>query len=108
MKEIAACYAIKIICTPYESYVLERLAINGTDTEEFEFVLTDDTEILAVFGYEPVKPEGAGSKDDPYQIATVANLFWLSRTSSLSPNTYSVLTSDMDISICRDWSFGVS
>ncbi len=98
--------AIKIICKPYDSYVLERLVINGTDTEEYEFILTDDTEILAVFGYEPVKPEGSGSKDDPYQIATVANLFWLSRNSYMSPDTYSVLTSDLDISICKDWQNG--
>ena len=98
--------AIKIICKPYDSYALERLVINGTDTEEYEFILTDDTEILAVFGYEPVKPEGTGSKDDPYQIATVANLFWLSRNSYMSPDTYSVLTSDLDISICKDWQNG--
>ena len=47
-------------------------------------------------------PLGSGSSSDPYQIASLANLRWLSETSSAWASTF-VQTKDIDASETKGW-----
>jgi hypothetical protein len=51
---------------------------------------------------------GDGSSDNPYHIATLANLRWLSENSDkwASSNIYFIQTADIDASATQDWNDG--
>ncbi|MCD4817417.1 MAG: PKD domain-containing protein [Candidatus Cloacimonetes bacterium] len=52
-------------------------------------------------------PLGTGTEEDPYQIATLDNLLWIStNNSSWSANTYFIQTADIDASDTENWNEG--
>ncbi len=52
-----------------------------------------------------VAPEGSGTELDPYQIATLSDLYWLSQTSS-EWDKYYIQTADIDASTTSTWDSG--
>jgi len=54
-----------------------------------------------------VKPAGDGSQANPYQIATLENLYWLSQNpSEWSGGNYFEQTADIDASATKEWDEG--
>ncbi|MBN2829358.1 MAG: T9SS type A sorting domain-containing protein [Candidatus Cloacimonetes bacterium] len=54
-----------------------------------------------------VQPNGTGTESDPYQIATLDNLLWLSTTESLWANgSYYQQTADINASDTQNWNDG--
>ncbi len=50
------------------------------------------------------QPQGSGSQIDPYQIATLENLYWLSKNCSLENDSlYFIQTADIDASDTKNW-----
>jgi len=65
---------------------------------------------LAWQGYEHdpdpgMYPEGLGTEADPYQIATLDNLLWMSANDDCQ-NSYFIQTADIDASDTRNWNDG--
>ncbi len=52
-----------------------------------------------------VQPEGSGTENDPYQIATLDNLLWMS-TNNESWSSYFIQTADIDASATHEWNDG--
>jgi PKD domain/The GLUG motif len=52
-----------------------------------------------------VQPTGAGTEADPYQVATLDNLLWIS-TDSTSWSSYFIQTADIDASTTSTWNSG--
>ena len=98
---------IIIETTPDNGYVLRQLLVNGEAIEGSTYVIEGDTEIKAVFVYGDEKPSGKGTEEAPYTIANVANLLWLSRNTKTTVGAYSVLSADIDLSLCEDWLDGL-
>jgi hypothetical protein len=48
------------------------------------------------------KPEGSGTESDPFKIASIANLSWLTQTDSVQ-NSYYIQTQDIDASATVYW-----
>jgi hypothetical protein len=53
-----------------------------------------------------VQPIGAGTETDPYQIATLDNLLWMSSTILGISNAYYLQTADIDASNTQSWNNG--
>lgn len=53
----------------------------------------------------PVKPLGTGASDDPYQIATLDNLAWISQDST-TWKAYFLQTADIDATPTKTWDNG--
>ena len=54
-----------------------------------------------------VSPSGSGTSGDPYQIATLSNLYWLSQTTSAwAAGIYFIQTADIDASSTSGWDSG--
>jgi len=71
---------------------------NGSDNSGYPF--------LAWQNYPtPVQPEGTGTSEDPYLVATLNNLFWVTKNSS-SWNKQFVQTADIDASETQNWDSG--
>ncbi|HSQ41988.1 MAG TPA: GLUG motif-containing protein, partial [Fibrobacteraceae bacterium] len=51
------------------------------------------------------KPEGKGTSSDPYQIASLANLYWLSQDSTKWHSNY-IQTADIDAAETENWDSG--
>jgi len=66
----------------------------------FTLVLTID-----VFAQTAVKPAGSGTSTDPYQIATLDNLYWLSQADT-AWDKYYVQTANIDASATKNWDGG--
>ncbi|MGE0077819.1 MAG: LamG-like jellyroll fold domain-containing protein [Bacteroidales bacterium] len=61
------------------------------------------------YGQTATAPSGSGTSADPYQIASLENLYWLSQNSSYwSSSYYYEQTADIDASDTWDWSSGFS
>ena len=61
--------------------------------------------LVAIFGAlaaEPVPPAGTGTAEDPYQIATIDNLQWLSETPT-SWSSHFIQTDDIGASVTISW-----
>ena len=54
----------------------------------------------------PVTPSGSGTFSDPYQVATLANLYWVTQTST-SWGSYFKQTADIDASTTSGWDGGL-
>lgn len=52
-----------------------------------------------------IEPNGSGTETDPFQIETLNNLYWLSKSNS-SWNKHFVQTKDIDASATVDWTEG--
>ena len=57
------------------------------------------------------KPAGSGTAADPYQIATLDNLYWLSQNPDIRDDSkparyYFVQTADIDATSTKDWDSG--
>ncbi|WP_320053818.1 MBG domain-containing protein [uncultured Acetobacteroides sp.] len=52
-----------------------------------------------------IKPTGEGTQEDPYQIATLDNLYWLSKTQYWDGRYY-LQTADIDATSTKDWDGG--
>ena len=57
---------------------------------------------IITWGQTATKPSGSGTEQDPYQIATLENLQWLSETDSVW-NAYFIQTADIDASPTSGW-----
>jgi len=58
-------------------------------------------------GVEPLQPEGAGTLQNPYQIANLANLRWLSETNTAwASGKYFIQTADIDATETVNWNAG--
>ena len=69
------------------------------------FILTLFT--TAIFAQIEVKPSGSGTEADPYLIANLENLYWLSQTDSIWGDTlYFEQTADIDASATKHWDSG--
>ncbi len=66
------------------------------------FLLLNFTLLLA----DGVQPEGSGTENDPYQIATLDNLLWMS-TNNESWSSHFIQTDDIDASATHEWNDGV-
>ena len=98
---------VTIVTTPDDGYVLRQLYVNGEAFEGSTYVIEGDTEVKAVFVYGDKKPIGKGTEEAPYAIANVANLLWLSRNTKTTVGSYSILSADIDLSLCEDWLDGL-
>jgi hypothetical protein len=58
-----------------------------------------------IFGQTAVAPAGAGTSGDPYRIATLENLYWVSQNSSSWSSNF-VQTSNIDASASSGWNSG--
>lgn len=55
----------------------------------------------------PILPAGTGTSGDPYQIASLDNLYWLSQTTTAwSAGTFFIQTADIDATATAGWSGG--
>ncbi|MCD4828147.1 MAG: T9SS type A sorting domain-containing protein [Candidatus Cloacimonetes bacterium] len=63
--------------------------------------------LLAVTGLwaDGVQPDGSGAEDDPYQVATLDNLLWVS-TNDSSWTSHFVQTADIDATDTQNWNDG--
>ncbi len=59
----------------------------------------------SAFAQTAVAPSGSGTASDPYQIATLSNLYWVTQNSS-SWGSYFKQTADIDASADTTWSLG--
>ncbi len=58
---------------------------------------------------DPIRPEGNGSKENPYLIASLNNLYWLSRqvqARNFFANKYFRQTADIDATVTSQWNQG--
>ena len=53
----------------------------------------------------PVQPTGSGTDIDPYQVGTLANLYWITQNAS-SWDSYFEQTADIDVSSSSSWASG--
>ncbi len=60
--------------------------------------------VLSVFA-QAIIPEGSGTNADPYQVASLENLLWISDNSS-SWNSYFIQIADIDASDTQNWNNG--
>ncbi|GAB5409767.1 MAG: hypothetical protein BalsKO_21320 [Balneolaceae bacterium] len=60
-----------------------------------------------LFAQTATTPSGTGTSGDPYQIATLDNLYWLTQTTSVwDDNAYFQQTADIDASSSSTWDSG--
>ncbi len=71
---------------------------NGSDNSGYPFLVWQNYPT-------PVQPEGTGTSEDPYLVATLNNLFWVTKNSS-SWNKQFVQTTDIDASETQNWDSG--
>jgi uncharacterized repeat protein (TIGR02543 family) len=74
---------------------------NLTYEKAFTITINDVTESIAPTAIAPT--EGNGTSSNPYQIATLDNLYWLTQTSS-AWNSYFIQTADIDASSISNFS----
>ena len=98
---------VTLTAAPDTGYVLKQLSANGEALEGDTYIIEGDTEFRAVFVYGDKKPSGEGTEKLPYEIADIANLLWLARNTKTEAGAYSVLTADLDLSLCEDWLDGL-
>ena len=98
---------VTLKAAPDTGYVLKQLLANGEALEGDTYIIEGDTEFRAVFVYGDKKPSGEGTEKLPYEIADIANLLWLARNTKTEAGAYSVLTADLDLSLCEDWLDGL-
>lgn len=60
---------------------------------------------LCIFGQSAVQPNGNGTVDDPYQIASLGNLYWIS-SNPTSWDKYFLQTADIDARETSTWFVG--
>ena len=94
---------VTVNAVPDDGYVLKLLSANGEELENDTYMIEGDTEFRAVFVYGDKKPSGDGSERSPYEIANVANLLWLARNTKSTAGDHSILTADLDLSLCENW-----
>ncbi len=56
---------------------------------------------------EAIEPAGAGSEVNPYQIASLENLYWITRNLNVSGNKHYIQTENIDASSTIDWYGGL-
>ncbi|MBN2615960.1 MAG: VCBS repeat-containing protein, partial [Bacteroidales bacterium] len=57
--------------------------------------------------YTPVTPSGSGTSSDPYKIANLNNLYWLSVSDTVwTANAYFIQTADINASASSGWNSG--
>ena len=94
---------VTLTAIPDEGYAFKGFTGTKSSTNLImEVVMEDYHYITAKFYYGDEKPFGEGTDSAPFEIASVANLLWLSRNVDSAAGSYSVLTSDIDLSICVD------
>ena len=80
-----------------------------------KFLVIVNAVILLTIFYNPAvikaqtatAPSGSGTSSDPYQIATLNNLYWLSQTTSAwAAGIYFIQTADIDASSTSGWDSG--
>jgi len=58
----------------------------------------------SLYAQKAIFPLGSGTSSDPYKIATLENLFWLSHTDSVwDDNAYYIQTDDIDAGDTENW-----
>jgi hypothetical protein len=92
-------YAITGLSTayPYNYYYrvkAEKSSVTGQGTY---------SDVIGIYMLEP--PAGSGTFSDPYQIATLDNLYWLSANSGAWNMNY-IQTADINASQTRNWNSG--
>ncbi|MCG8476281.1 MAG: hypothetical protein MI784_12510, partial [Cytophagales bacterium] len=97
--------------TPQPGYVFSRWEANGKEvSRENPYVFTVDRnlpkEYTAVFAESYEFAGGKGTEKEPYQIATLEQLAYLSYVPSLWTNQYFVLNNDIDASATKNWNNG--
>ena len=73
-------------------------SFNGSidDAKIFNYALSS-AEIEAIYGEKSNIPDGSGREDNPYQIATLDNLIWLTQTESVwDDSAYFIQTADIN------------
>ncbi|MBE0650264.1 MAG: T9SS type A sorting domain-containing protein [Bacteroidales bacterium] len=64
------------------------------------------TGVQAIYAQTATMPAGSGTQSDPYQIATLSNLYWVSQNSS-SWRSYFVQTADINAADTKNWNSGI-
>ena len=83
---------------PGTTYYVRAYATNGVGTSY-------GAEVTFTTSFGAVLPVGAGTVGDPYQIATLANLYWISQNSA-EWSKYYIQTADIDASSTSTWNGG--
>ncbi len=83
------------------NYFVRAFAINAIDTVYSSNIAS------VVIQEEPIQeePKGDGSEEDPYQITTLENLYWLSQNSDYW-SAHFIQTADIDASDTKNWDEG--
>jgi hypothetical protein len=88
--------------------VMSSITIQNSDQVLFSSVNTNnfnDGDIITIGNPASYTPAGSGTQGDPYQIATLNNLFWIYQNESEWGN-YFTQTADIDASSTTDWDEG--
>jgi len=90
--------------TPTEAVIYNyTVTTTGTPTSCNE--ATSEGTITVKINPTADQPNGDGTSDNPYQIATLENLYWIT-TNSSSWNKHFIQTADIDASETADWCTG--
>jgi hypothetical protein len=84
--------------TASTTYYVRAYATNGVGTSY-------GAEVSFTTSFGAVLPVGSGTIGDPYQIATLENLYWISQNST-EWSKYYIQTSDIDASSTSTWNSG--
>ena len=79
---------------------------SGTDLAGNEVALNPSTGGSILQDPSPVAPQGTGTESDPYLIATIDNLNWLSQTSGAWNGKFFAQTADINASATAGWNGG--
>jgi hypothetical protein len=64
--------------------------------------------LFSILNADGTLPAGAGTENDPYQIATLDNLLWLSTTQAVwAGSNYFIQTQDINSTDTQNWIDGV-
>lgn len=90
----------------YNSYITGLTAnttyyIRAYATNDDATAYSNELTIIATDG-----PTGDGTEGNPYQIASLVDLFWMSQTSTEWGNTYWIQTANIDASETSSWNGG--
>ena len=85
--------------SPQTTYYVSSYAINASGTSY------SDVSSFTTTPTSTPPASGDGTKDNPYQIASLENLYWLSQTAS-AWSSYFIQTADIDASASTTWDGG--
>ncbi len=94
--------------SPETSYIVQVFEYNGTaGNEAYNKNSSTNNPNTALTTTMIVAPAGSGTESDPYQIATLYNLYWIGASDfSSNKSKYYIQTANIDASETSDWFSG--